>query len=81
MRVEVVRFNDDWVALVSEQNEWTGNYSHDLRIIHGGYGEEWIKYNGYKVSIRNDVELARKEEAKLRDLWKELKELRKMVGR
>lgn len=81
MKVEVVRFDGDWVALVKEQNDWTGNYCHDLRIIHGGYGEEWIKWNGSKVSIRYEMEDARKQEADLDALRTEVKGLRRMVGR
>lgn len=81
MKVEVVRFDDDWAALVMEQNDWTGNYCHELRIIHGGYGEEWIKWNGYKVSVSKEVEAARRREDNYRSMVQELKELRKMVGR
>ena len=81
MHIEVVRFDDDWVALVKEQNDWTGNYCHDLRIIHGEYGEEWIKWNGSKVSIRREVEKARMREADRDTMALELKGLRKMVGR
>ena len=81
MRIEVVVFDCDYVALVKEQDDWTGNYKSSLRQIRGAYGKEFINYGGRRISVRQEVEDARLKGNRLSDLEKEVKELRKIVGR
>ena len=81
MRIEVVNFDGDYVALVKEQDDWTGNYKSSLRLIHGECGEEFIRYNGRRISVRGQLNDARFKDDSRRSLEKEVKELRKLVSR
>lgn len=81
MRIEVVVFDGEYVALVKEQDDWTGNYKSCMRQIRGASGEEFINYGGRRISVRGQLNDARFKEDSRRSLEKEVKELRKIVGR
>lgn len=79
MIIEIVRFDCDWVALVKVQNEWTGNYITSARQVRGGYGEEFIRYDGRRVKVAKEVDRARKLEADIEYLRKRNKELERLI--
>ena len=81
MKIEVVNFDGDYVALVKEQDDWTGNYKSYMRQIRGEYGEEFINYGGRRISVHHELTAAKRKADRIYDLEKEVKELRKIVSR
>lgn len=74
MIVEVVWFDDELVCLVKQQNDWTGNYITSVRQIRGGYGEEFIRFEGRKIDVSYECDKARKGREELSRLRKAEKE-------
>ena len=60
MRIEIVDFDGDWVALVKVQNELTGNYITSVRQIRGAYGKEFIRHDGRRVDVHRELEKAKR---------------------
>ena len=79
MKIEVVEFDDEHFALIAEQNDWSGNWIYAMRKVRGGYGEEFVNYNGGRVSVKHACEKAREEKAHFRDMEKRIRELEKRL--
>lgn len=79
MKIQVVEFDGYHFALISEQNDWTGNYMYSMRKVRGGYGEEFVNYNGGRVSVKRECEKLREENAHFRGMEKRIRELEKRL--
>lgn len=74
MKIQIVEFEDENYALVQEQNDWTGNYITSIRKVRGEYGEEFIRHNGNRVSVKFEVDEMRKREMHISDALKFFRE-------
>lgn len=70
MKIQIVEFEGEKYALVREQNDWTGNYIVSVRKVRGEYGEEFIRYNERRVSVKTEVDEARRREMHIDDALK-----------
>ena len=61
MDIKVVEFKGEFIALIADQNDWTGNYMYSMRLVKGGYGMEYIKYNGKEINVKRECAELRQE--------------------
>lgn len=59
MIIKVIEFDGDYIALVKEQNDWTGNYSTEMRTIHGKDEQKTINWYGDKLDVSEQYKQAR----------------------
>lgn len=74
MRIKIVEFEGDKYALIQEQNDWTGNYIVALRKVRGEYGEEFVRHNGNRISVKFEVKKERDSEIHINDALKFFRE-------
>ena len=79
MKIEVVYFDDEYFALIAEQNDWSGNWIYTMRKVRGAYGEEFVNYNSGKVSVAHACQKARELARENKDMRKRLKELERLL--
>jgi len=79
MKIKIVELDTDTIAIIQEQNDWTGNYDTFFRKVKGDYGKEYVSFNRKKIDVSREIQTVRDYERKVSEAFKFCKEYGKRV--
>ena len=75
MKIECVYFDSEWFALISQQDDWTGNYKYYMRKVNDK--DDTIRFAGQNINVSAEIEKAHNKRDELEALRKQNRELMK----